>query len=119
MRAIGGVDFGQAVFTPAFGIPATYVIHTAAQPWRGGVREREVLRQRHEAAFALAAQLGARSVAVPAIGTGRCAFPPEIAAPIAAGVAKSWLQRGTFDLIRFVVFDDVTGKAFAEAVESW
>lgn len=119
MRAIGGIDFGQAVFTPAFGIPATYVIHTAAQPWRGGVREREVLRQCHEAAFALAAQLGARSVAVPAIGTGRYAFPPEIAAPIAAGVAKSWLQRGAFDLIRFVVFDDVTGKAFAEAVESW
>ncbi len=119
MRAIGGIDFGQAVFTPAFGIPANYVVHTAAQPWRGGARELDVLRQCHEAAFALAARLGARSVAVPAIGTGRYAFPPEVAAPVAAGVAKVWLQRGAFELIRFVVFDDATGRAFVDAVERW
>lgn len=119
MRAVGGMDYGQAVFTPAFGIPARYVVHTAALPWNGGGREVDLLGACHRSVFDLAAQLGAKSIALPAIGTGRYGFPAAVAAQVATGVARKWLESGAFDLIRFVVFDDGTGKAFVEALEGW
>lgn len=119
MRDIGGMEYGQAVFTPAFGIPARYVIHTAAQRWSGGGDELNVLRRCYEAVFALADSLSVRSLAVPAIGTGNYGFPTNVAADIAVEAAKRWTQRSSVQLLRFVVFDAATGADYVRKVENW
>lgn len=117
MRQIGSLDYGAAAFTPAYGIPAKYVIHTAAQPWDGGKPAVGILKLCYHTVFALAEQLGVKSIAFPAIGTGNYGFPAWIAAEVAADAAVPWLTRGTFDLVRLVAFDDATGAAFVAAAE--
>lgn len=112
MRAIGGLAYGQAVFTPAFGIPARYVIHTAAHPWEGGGKEVDILRQCYDAVFALAESLGAKTLAMPAIGTGSYRFPATVAARIATDATEAWLARGAFELVRLVVVEDFVATAY-------
>lgn len=118
MREIGSLDFGNAVFTPAYGIPARYVIHTAAQPWAGGgAGEEETLRRCYAAVYALAENLGVRSIAVPAIGTGAYRFPVGVAVGIAIEAARAALTRGGIDRVRFVAFDVPTGEAYVAGIK--
>lgn len=116
LRDIGSIDFGQAVFTPGFGIPARFVIHTAAQPWAGGGEEVETLKRCYAAVFALAEQLGVRSIALPAIGTGRYQFPVALAVGIAVDAARDALAKGQLEIVRFVAFDDRTGDEYLRAL---
>ena len=56
MRAIGSVELGRAVFTPGYGLPARFVVHTATPAWGSTGRELEVLAQCYESALSLADQ---------------------------------------------------------------
>ena len=58
--------------------------------------------------------LGARSVAFPAISCGIYGYPPELAAPVALGA----VQGHELDLVRFVLFGDDTYEAFRAALPS-
>lgn len=116
MRDIGSIDFGQAVFTPGFGIPSRFVIHTAAQPWAGGGEEVETLKRCYAAVFALAEQLRVRSIALPAIGTGTYQFPVALAVGVAVEAARDALAKGNLELVRFVAFDDWTGDEYLRAL---
>ncbi len=119
MRAIGSLDYGKAVFTPGFMLPASFVIHTAAQPWRGEQGQIDVLERCYEAVFTLAAQLGVRSIAIPAIGTGHYGYPAELAAQVAARAAERWLSgHGLLDLMRIVVFDGETAAAYLKVADA-
>ena len=93
---------------------ARWVVHAVGPVWRGGsADERELLASAHRRALEVAAELGARSVAFPAISCGIYGFPAELAAPIAVGAARHALNR--FDEIRFVLFDDRLRRVFADA----
>jgi O-acetyl-ADP-ribose deacetylase (regulator of RNase III) len=75
---------GHGVITPGFALPARFVIHVVGPVWRGGAHgEADTLRRAYEAAFALAAEHGIRSIAFPAISTGAYGFPKESAARVA------------------------------------
>jgi O-acetyl-ADP-ribose deacetylase len=83
-RQLGGCPTGAARITPGFRLPARWVIHAVGPVWRGGgAGEVELLRAAYRNSFALAREAGARSIALPAIGTGVYAFPKEQAAAIA------------------------------------
>ncbi len=83
-RAIGPIGIGQAAATPAFGLPAKYVLHTVGPVWIDGAHgEEEQLRAAYDAALALALELGCRSVAFPLMAAGSCGFPHEIALSVA------------------------------------
>jgi O-acetyl-ADP-ribose deacetylase (regulator of RNase III) len=60
----------------------------------------------YRSSLALAEEIGARSVAFPAISTGVYGFPPEQAAEVAVGAVRSTDRAVT--LVRFVAFDRAT-----------
>lgn len=118
LRGLEPLDYGSAVFTPGFALPATYVIHTATTPWGTTGRELDTLAQCYQAVFALAERLSARTVALPAIGAGIYQYPAAAAAGVAIGQALDWLRaHGGLDLVRFVVFENATAQAYVQEIE--
>jgi len=108
---------GEAVATPAFDLnpPVGHVIHTVGPVWEGGgYGEAEVLASCYRRCLSVADELGARSVAFPAIGTGVYGFPAKQAARIAVATLHSW-PTGV-ELICLVAFDEDALDILAEAV---
>ena len=83
-RAIGECPPGRAVVTDGFDLPARFIIHTVGPVWHGGTQgEPETLAACYRNALAVADQVGARSVAFPAISTGVYGYPLGQAAEVA------------------------------------
>src|SRR5437762_9198210 len=102
---LGGCATGDAKATRAGRLPARWVVHAVGPIWRGGEQgETELLASAHRRALEVARDIGARTVALPAISCGVYGYPPEPAAPVALGVARE--LEGEFELIRFVFLSD-------------
>src|SRR5436190_21381108 len=83
-RLLGGCDTGDAKATGGGRLAARYVIHTVGPVWRGGGHaEPELLASCHRRCLEVAAALGCRTVAFPAISTGVYGYPVEHAAAVA------------------------------------
>lgn len=106
-RVLGGCATGDAKATPGFRLPARWVIHTVGPVWRGGADgEADLLASCYRRSLEVADELGARSVAFPAISTGVYAYPPAEAARIAVETLRAATTE--VDLIRLVAFDKRT-----------
>jgi O-acetyl-ADP-ribose deacetylase len=82
--ALGGCEPGEARATPGFRLPARWIIHTVGPVWQGGGKgEADVLARCYVSSMEVADELGARSVAFPAISTGIYGFPKDLAARVA------------------------------------
>jgi O-acetyl-ADP-ribose deacetylase len=115
-RLLGGCRTGDAKATRAGQLPAAYVIHTVGPVWRGGAEdEPELLASCHRRSLELAAELGCRTVAFPAISTGIYGYPVELAAPIAVAAVRGALT-APVELVRFVLFSDGHLEAFERAL---
>ena len=113
-RTLGGCPTGDAKATTGGQLPARWVIHAVGPVWRGGGEgEAELLASAHRRALAVAHELGARSVAFPAISCGIYGYPPELAAPVAIAAARE--HEADFDAIRFVFIDEGMRDVFAAA----
>ena len=111
-RAIGHIDPGSAAATPAFGLPARYVLHTVSQIWTGGGNgETAALRQAYDAALSLAVELGCRSVAFPLMAAGSYGFPHDVALSVAVQAITDFLMEHEIT-VWLVLYD---GKAFGLA----
>src|SRR5690349_9948993 len=111
-RRLGGCETGDARATGAGRLPARWVIHTVGPVWRGGgAGEAELLASCHRRSLEVARDLGARSVAFPAISCGIYGYPIAEAARIAVDAVRAH----ELDLVRFVLFDDEAYDAFAAA----
>jgi O-acetyl-ADP-ribose deacetylase len=116
-RTLGGCETGDAKATTAGRLPARWVVHAVGPVWRGGREgEPELLASAHRRALEVAADLGARTIAFPAISCGIYGYPPELAAPTAVGAVRPFLDR--FDEIRFVFLGDDLRDVFARAGET-
>jgi O-acetyl-ADP-ribose deacetylase len=116
-RRLGGCPTGDAKATTAGRLPARWVIHAVGPVWRGGgAGEAELLASAHRRALETASELGARTIAFPAISCGIYGYPPELAAPVAVDAAGE--LDGDFELIRFVFLDDGLRDVFAAALSS-
>ncbi|HLG67184.1 MAG TPA: O-acetyl-ADP-ribose deacetylase [Acidimicrobiales bacterium] len=105
--ALGGCAPGDAKATPGFALRARYVIHTVGPVWRRGDHgEVETLRACYRRALEVADELGASSVAFPAISTGAYGFPPHLAAAVAVDAVTTAVT--AVGLVRLVAFDDAT-----------
>jgi O-acetyl-ADP-ribose deacetylase len=115
-RLLGGCETGDAKPTTAGDLPARWVIHAVGPVWHGGGQgEPELLASAHRRSLEVALEIGARTVAFPAISCGVYGYPKELAAPIACGAARD--VEDEFELIRFVLFDEATRSLFARACE--
>jgi O-acetyl-ADP-ribose deacetylase (regulator of RNase III) len=117
-RRLGGCETGDAKATTAGRLAARYVVHTVGPVWRGGGNgEDELLASCHRASLRVAAGLGCRTVAFPAVSTGVYAFPVPRAARIAVGAVADALAEHDLDEVRFVLFDRATYDEFASALD--
>lgn len=104
-KQIGDIRPGTAAATPAFGLDAKYVIHTAGPVWRGGLLgEEKTLRSCYSQSLKLARELGCRSIAFPLISAGNYGFPKDRALRIATQVFSEFLAEQEMD-IYLVVFN--------------
>ena len=115
----GGCQTGGAAVTHAGELTAKHVFHAVGPVWKGGdVQEAGQLESCYRTCFALARELGLVSMAFPSISTGVYGYPVEKAASIAVRVALEELREATsVSKVSFVLFNDASFHAFAEAAE--
>ncbi|TBR17675.1 O-acetyl-ADP-ribose deacetylase [bacterium] len=119
-RALGGCPTGQAKVTKGHRLGARWVVHAVGPVWKGGARgEDELLACCYRNALRLALELGAKSVAFPAISTGAYAFPPDRAAAIAVREVRDFLQVAGELEVRFVCFDAETLGIYERLLQAW
>jgi len=115
-RLLGGCRAGDAKATPGFGLPARWVIHAVGPVWRGGGSgEAEVLASCYRRSLEVADELGARSVAIPAISTGVYGYPAADAAAVA--VATVTTMPTDVDEITLVGFDRPAADLYRRLLE--
>jgi O-acetyl-ADP-ribose deacetylase len=119
-RQLGGCDTGDAKATTAGDLPARWVIHTVGPVWNGGGEgEDELLAACHRRSLEVASDLGARTIAFPAISTGVYRFPVDRAAGIAiATTAEALEAHPGIEQVTFVLFSGEHLRAFEVAVAS-
>jgi O-acetyl-ADP-ribose deacetylase (regulator of RNase III) len=109
-RYPGGLPTGEAVATTAGDLPARWVIHTVGPVYAKSEDRSGLLASCHTASLRVADQLGAGTVAFPAISTGVYGYPLEEAAPVAVGAVRGAVT-GVRE-VRFVLFDETAYRAF-------
>ena len=109
------IELGEAVETTAGDMPCRWVIHAATMEL-GGPTSAEIIEQATRSTLAKAEELGARSLALVAFGTGVGGFPLDEAARIMVGAASE--HSGNLERIVFAVHGDEAERAFRAALEA-
>jgi O-acetyl-ADP-ribose deacetylase len=107
------IGLGEAVETTAGDMPARYVIHAATMEL-GGSTSAEIIDGATRSTLFRAEELGCRSLALVAFGTGVGGFPVGEAARIMVGVARE--HQNGLERIVFAVHDEEAARAFEDAV---
>jgi O-acetyl-ADP-ribose deacetylase len=110
------IGLGEAVETTAGELPCRWVIHAATMEL-GGPTSAEVIRSATASTLAIADQLGARSLALVAFGTGVGGFPLEEAARVEVEEVRRHLEKGSaLERIVFAVRGESAEAAFRAAI---
>jgi O-acetyl-ADP-ribose deacetylase (regulator of RNase III) len=109
-----GLPTGSAVATTAGNLPATWVIHTVGPVYSRSEDRSGLLASCHTQALEVADEIGAKTVAFPAISTGVYGYPIELAAPVAIRAVRE--SGSTVEEVRFVLFDEESHGAFESAL---
>jgi O-acetyl-ADP-ribose deacetylase (regulator of RNase III) len=113
-RYLDGLPTGQAVATTAGTLPSRWVIHTVGPVFSRSEDRSALLASCHVESLRVADELGARTVALPAISTGVYGYPLELAAPVAIEAVRSTETR--VEEVRFVLFGRESCEAFDRAL---
>ncbi|HEU4976877.1 MAG TPA: macro domain-containing protein [Baekduia sp.] len=116
-RRVAPIGLGEAVETTAGDMPARWVIHAATMEL-GGPTSADIIRRATAATLRRADELGARSLALVAFGTGVGGFPLADAAAIEVEEVQRHLAAGSaLERIVFAVHGDAAREAFAHALQ--
>lgn len=112
--AKGPIPLGTAVATGAGRLQANHVLHGAVmgQDLRTNA---DLVRRTSRSCLELADELGARSLALPAFGTGVGGFPLGECARIMVGETRAY-EPQTLERVVFAVFGDEARQAFEDAL---
>ena len=117
-KAIGRISTGEAVITPAYGLCAKYVIHTAGPVWYGGrANEEALLSLCYRNALNLAKENECASIAFPLISSGTYGYPKDKVLKTAISAISDFMFDNEM-MVYLVVFDKyafaLSGKLFGE-----
>jgi O-acetyl-ADP-ribose deacetylase len=102
---LGSCATGDAKLTPAFALKARFIAHAVGPVWRGGAHgEADLLASCYRRCLELAEEVGAVSIAFPAISTGVYGYPRRDAAHVAVRTLQE--TPTTVELARLVAFDE-------------
>lgn len=107
-----GLPVGEAVATVAGLLPARWVIHTVGPNRNAGQTDERLLASCYTRSLDVAQDLGARTVALPAIGAGVYGWDAATAARVAVGAVAAHPRTG-IERVRFVLFSERLLAAFA------
>lgn len=109
-REIGGCPTGSAVVTPAFDLEprVRWVVHAVGPVWSGGPDDETLLAAAYTSSLARADEVGAGSIAFPAISTGVYGYPPADAARVSVAALRS--AATSVERCLLVAFDEPTAR---------
>jgi O-acetyl-ADP-ribose deacetylase len=112
----GPIEVGEAVATSGGRLPARWVIHGAVmgQDLR---TDADLVRRTTESVLRVADELGARSVALPAFGTGVGGFPLDECAQIMVNAVRRY-EPAVLERVVFAVFGAEAKTAFERTLAS-
>ncbi|MFB7914265.1 O-acetyl-ADP-ribose deacetylase [Streptomyces sp. NPDC056061] len=110
-----GLPTGRAVATTAGRLDARWVVHTVGPVWSGAEDRSALLASCYRESLRVAAELGARTVAFPAISTGIYGWPMDDGARIAVRTVLAEAVPPVEE-VRFVLFDAHAYEEFREAL---
>jgi O-acetyl-ADP-ribose deacetylase (regulator of RNase III) len=111
----GGLPTGQAVATTAGRLPATWVIHTVGPVYSPREDRSALLASCYIESLRVAAELGARTIAFPAVSAGSYGWPPDDAARIAVTTVHA-AEPSSVAEARFVLFTPDIHEEFRRAL---
>jgi O-acetyl-ADP-ribose deacetylase (regulator of RNase III) len=111
-----GLPIGQAVATTAGDLPARWVIHTVGPVYTASEDRSELLVSCYRESLRVADELGAQTVAFPAVSAGIYGWPLADAARIALTTIAS--TSTSVREARFVLFSDTVLSAFRSVHQS-
>jgi O-acetyl-ADP-ribose deacetylase (regulator of RNase III) len=109
-----GLPTGQAVATSGGNLPARWVIHTVGPVYGGRAEDARLLASCHTESLRVAGDLGAETIAFPAISTGAFGYPLDEAAVVAIRAVRDTEIR--IGEVRFVLFGREAHRAFELAL---
>ncbi|MCX4420194.1 O-acetyl-ADP-ribose deacetylase [Streptomyces mirabilis] len=109
-----GLPTGQAVATTAGELDARWVIHTVGPVFSREEDRSELLASCYRESLKVADELGARTVAFPAVSAGIYGWPMDDAARIAVETVRA--TRTAVEEVTFVLFDEPAYEAFTARV---
>ncbi|WP_130014537.1 O-acetyl-ADP-ribose deacetylase [Serinicoccus sediminis] len=113
-----GLPVGEAVATGAGRLPARWVIHTVGPDRRRGQTDPELLASCFRRSLEVAEEVGARSVAFPAISAGVYAWDPAEVAGVAVRTVRAASSTvSSVEEVRFVLFSPEVLRHFERALE--
>ena len=115
-RYPGGLPAGEAVATTAGDLPARWVIHTAGPVYSPDRDRSAVLASCYAQSLRVAAELGARTVAFPAVSAGAYGWPHRDAALVALTTVRS--APPELEEVRFVLFTPALHETFRQVLAS-
>lgn len=117
-QGLNGCPTGACKITRGYALPAKHVIHCVGPVWHGGDRNEDaLLADCYRAAVSIARTHGLKSLAFPSISTGAYRFPMDRAARIALDTVRAEAD-DSFDLIRFVCFDESTAGTYRQVFDT-
>jgi len=111
------IGLGEAIETSGGDMPCKWVIHAATMEL-GSPTSAEIIRAATAATLRKASELGARSLALVAFGTGVGGFPLDEAARIEIDEVSRYLEAGgtAIERVVFAVHGDAAREAFEAAL---
>lgn len=110
-----GLAVGDAVATPGGRLAARWVIHTVGPNRHRGQDDPALLASCFTRSLEVAREVGARSVAFPAVSAGAYGWEASDVARVAVSEVRQWVDdnEGDLDLVRFVLVTERLRTAFA------
>ena len=117
-RYADGLPTGAAVATTAGRLPADHVIHTVGPVWSPDEDRSDLLASCYRESLRVAVEIGARTVAFPAVSAGVYGWPMDDAARIAVRTVREEAPEELAE-VRFVLFDERAYRAFEAALAAY